>query len=401
MVTLQTAENALKEVYLGVIANQLNVATSPLFAKIKQSSSNIFGKEIVKAAPYGINGGFGAGSETDLLPESSASDYVQLRSTLKNLYGVFEISDKAVKASASNAGSFVNLLSNEMENLVKSCTFNLNRMLYGTGTGLLANITTVDTVNGNFVCDTVRNLMEGMLVDLYNKDVKACETAIKITSLDRVNNKFKYDQRWGSDFVAANRQMYVQGSKDLELTGIEALFTGDKLYGLNKKDYNWLNAYVDSEEGEISDIRIQSAIDFLEENADSQVNFIATSRAARRAYQQYLNIYRKNVDIVDIGNGIKTISHNGIPVYADRFIEEHSMYLLNTDDFTIHQLADWKWLEDEGGKVIRQKPGYPTYSATLVKYAELMCDKPFGQGKISNIKFTVEDPYKTYIPENG
>ncbi len=400
MVTLQTAENALKEVYLGVIANQLNVATSPLFAKIKQSSSNIFGKEIVKAAPYGINGGFGAGSETESLPESSASDFVQLRSTLKNLYGVFEISDKAVRASASNAGAFVNLLSNEMENLVKSCTFNLNRMLYGTGTGLLAKITTVDTVNGNFVCDTVRNLMEGMLVDLYNNDVKACETAIKITSLDRVNNKFKYDQRWGSDFVAANRQMYVQGSKGRELTGIEALFTGDKLYGLNKKDYNWLNAYVDSEEGEISDIRIQSAIDFLEENADSQVNFIATSRAARRAYQQYLNIYRKNVDIVDIGNGIKTISHNGIPVYADRFIEEHSMYLLNTDDFTIHQLADWNWIEGEGGKVIRQKPGYPTYSATLVKYAELMCDKPFGQGKISNIKFTVEDPYKTYIPEN-
>ena len=28
----------------------------------------------------------------------------------------------------------------------------------------------------------------------------------------------------------------------------------------------------------------------------------------------------------------------------------------------------------------------PTYSATLVKYAELICDRPGAQGKISNIK---------------
>ena len=71
------------------------------------------------------------------------------------------------------------------------------------------------------------------------------------------------------------------------------------------------------------------------------------------------------------------------------------MYLLNTDDFTLYELADWSWISDEAGRVIRQNPGFPTYSATLVKYAELICDKPFGQGKISNITATVEDPYKT------
>ena len=51
-------------------------------------------------------------------------------------------------------------------------------------------------------------------------------------------------------------------------------------------------------------IRIQSAIDFLEENADSSIDFISTSRQIRRAYQQYLNIYRKNVDIVELANKV-------------------------------------------------------------------------------------------------
>lgn len=390
MVTLQTAENALKEVYLGVVANQINIASSPLLAKIKRSSKDIFGKEIVKAAPVGVNGGFGAGGETDALPLSVDPSYIQFRSALKNLYGKFEISDKAVRASASNVGAFVNLLADEMESLVKSCSFNLSRMLYGTGDGLVATVTAAAT--NEVTVDSARNIVEGMMLDVYSSDARVGTTPLRVTSVDRANKKVKFEGF--SETITTGAKLYIQGSKDKELTGVEALFSGSKLYGLTKADYAFLNAHHDSTEGEISDLRIQAVIDFLEENADSNINFIATSRQVRRAYQQYLNIYRKNVDIVDMGNGMKTISHNGIPVYADRFVEEGSMYLLNTDDFTLYELADWSWISDEAGRVIRQNPGFPTYSATLVKYAELICDKPFGQGKISKITATVEDPYK-------
>ncbi len=397
MVTLQTAENALKSVYLGVVADQINVSASPLLAKIKRSSKDIFGKEIVKAAPFGINGGFGAGTETDALPVAGNSHYAQMRASLKNLYGKFEISDKAVRASASNVGAFVNLLADEMESLVKACSFNLSRMLYGDGEGLVATVQSVAS-DKTLTVDSVRNIVEGMMLTPYITGSRLGKGPMKVVSVDRVNNTIKYDTSDFTTSITANAKLYVQGSKDNELTGIEALFSGTTLYGLNKADYNWLNSFHDNAESEISDIRIQSAIDFLEENADSSINFISTSRQIRRAYQQYLNIYRKNVDIVELANGAKTISHNGIPVYADRFVEPSSMYLLNTDDFTLYELCDWKWIEDEGGRVLRQNAGYPTYSATLVKYAELICDKPFGQGKISNVKFTVEDPYKTYIP---
>ena len=41
MVTLTSAENALKEVYLGIVANQLNVAANPLLAQIKRSTNHI------------------------------------------------------------------------------------------------------------------------------------------------------------------------------------------------------------------------------------------------------------------------------------------------------------------------------------------------------------------------
>ena len=62
MVTISNADKALKTFYLGVLADQLNVGVNPLFAKIAQTSSDVWGKEVKKLAPYGINGGEGCPS---------------------------------------------------------------------------------------------------------------------------------------------------------------------------------------------------------------------------------------------------------------------------------------------------------------------------------------------------
>ena len=120
MIDLNSAQNALKDAYLSAASNILNTQTNPLFSKIKQSSSDVYGRQIIKVAPIGINGGVGAGSETGELPIANGNNYAQLKTTLKNLYGTLEISDKAVRASANNNGAFVDLLSAEMEGLLNS-----------------------------------------------------------------------------------------------------------------------------------------------------------------------------------------------------------------------------------------------------------------------------------------
>ena len=398
MVTLQTAENALKTVYLGVVANQLNDNANPLLARIKKTSKDVWGKEIRKLAPYGINGGVGAGSEDGELPTASGNGYVQFVADLKNLYGKIDISDKAVRASANNIGAFVNLLSDEMEGLVKASSFNFGRMLYGDGTGALATVSSHNVINKEMTCDKVNNLIEGMLIDVFNENVQINANPLKIVYVDRVNKKIKYT---GKDIITINNgyKIYVQGSKDSEITGLGKIFdtTATSIYGVSKTDYPWLSPYVNTTSKEISDIVIQEVIDFLEDNSDSKINFITCSSKVRRAYQEYLGAYRRNIEIASLDGGYKTITHNGIPVVADRFVDDDTMYLLNTDDFVLHQLCDWKWLEGENGQILRQNPGYPTYSATLVKYAELICDKPCGQAKISGIKSSISDPFSSIV----
>lgn len=389
MVTLTTADNALKSVYLNVLSNQLNINANPLLAKIKQTSKDVWGKEIVKLAPYGLNGGVGAGTENGSLPKSGENLYQKFVTTLKNLYGTIELSDKSIRASQNNAGAFVNLLNAEMENLIKSSAFNLGRMLYGNGKGFLCGVVT-HTVNTNtFTVDSVRNLQEGMIVDVYNAVSLECATSMsgrRITKINRDTKTITVDTAYATAMVHDNDYLVMQNSYNKEITGLGAVFaTSGTIYGLQKSTYMWLNPYIDSTTTAIGDNAIQTMLDTLEEKAGSTIDFISCAYDVRRYYQTYLATYKRNVEVTNLEGGFKAISFAGVPIVADRFVENGNLFALNTKDFTLHQLCDWEWLESDNGKIITQKQGYPAYTATLVKYADLICDHIAGQGKMSAI----------------
>ncbi len=387
MVTMTSADNALKSLYLDVVTEQLNTGVNPLLAKIKQSTNDVWGKEIRKLAQYGVNGGIGAGTEDGNLPQAAGNNYKQFVLTLKNLYGTIEISDKAIRASENNVGAFVNLLNAEMEGLVKSSSFNFGRMLFGDGNGVLAKVSGI--ASGVITVSSVKNIAEGMMIDFRNASGEVISAAgvRRITSIDRANKTIAVSgTTLTTTEVPANSLVCIQGSYGQEITGLGAIFkTSGTLYGLSKTDNKWLNPYIKSSTGELTEEKIQTAIDYLDENAGSKVNFIVCSYGVKRAFHKLMNTYKKNVDVMELEGGYKTISYNGIPVVADRFCPDGTMYLLNTDDFTLHQLCDWQWLEGEDGKVIKQVAGKPVYTATLVKYADLLCDRPCGQGMLSGI----------------
>ena len=92
-VTISNADKALKTYYLDVVAEQLNTKANPFLAMINKSSDDVWGKEIKKLAVCGVNGGIGAGTEDGNLPNPAANDYEQFTVSLKNLYGIIEISD--------------------------------------------------------------------------------------------------------------------------------------------------------------------------------------------------------------------------------------------------------------------------------------------------------------------
>lgn len=398
MVTISNADKALKTFYLGVLADQLNVGVNPLFAKIAQTSSDVWGKEVKKLAPYGINGGVGSGEENDNLPQSGGNNYAQFTLTLKNLFGKIELSDKAIRASQNSAGAFVNLLNAEMEGLLKASKFNFGRMLYGDGTGLIATTVAATTANKNQITvDSIKGIIEGMTIDMYSAQ-GAKDTVFsgaRVTSIDRANKVVTLSATASTQY-GAGYKIYVQGSRNNEITGLEAIF-GDSeyIYGLKRSDYSFLKPYTKTVNSAVSISAIQDAIDVVEETSGGAIDFIVTSYKMRKQYVDALCKNRTNIDYLTLDGGYKALSYSGIPFVADRFVKDNDMYLLNSADFKLHQLCDWRWLEGEGGTVLHQVAGKACYSATLVKYADLLCERPMGQAKLTFNGSTASGDYFT------
>ena len=385
MITLETADNALKSFYLDAVTEALDLKANPLLAQIQKTSANVVGKDVKKIVRLGMSGGISAGTETGALPTASASDRVVFTTTLKNLYGTIEISDKALRASAGNEGAFVNLLNDEMQTLIKSASLNFGRMLYGNGSGYLAMVSGVDTPS-NIALSDLNNVVEGMIVDFHRASGAPVEGAhgVRVVSVKREESIVKFDRDVG-DYVQSGDEMYIQGSKDNELTGLGAIFENDTLYGVDRTENTLLKPYKRTGVGEITEEILQKAIDDIEMKSGEKVNFIVCAWGVRRALMSYYREFKTMMPSLEINGGYTAISFNGIPIVADRFCPDGTMYLLNTDSFKINQLCDWKWLEGEDGKILKQIPGKPVYTATLVKYAELMCEKPQAQGVLTGI----------------
>jgi len=388
-VTMASADQVLKIVYRELLANQLNTETDPLYNAIGTSVEGVTGKEVRVAAPFGVNGGIGAGSETGNLPKSNGNQYQQFVSTLKNLYGTVTISDKSMKATQGNEGAFLSLLQAELEGLKKTAKFNLSRMLYGDGVGILATASAV-TAGLTFGVSSYKYLIEGLTIDILDASSHAAVTngsARRIVNVVRgASPTITLDTEGGNVTLAGTEIITVQQSYNAEIIGLGEIFkSSGSLYGVDRSANYWMVPYIKGSIGSINDVTIQSGIDYLDEVAGSKVNFLLCSSGVKRSYQAYLESTKRNVNSLDLKGGFTALSYNNTPLVSSKFAPAGTLKFLNTDDFKFYHMGDWDWLQGTMGSVLTQVAGTPVWTASLVRYLELLCSHPGGQADMTGI----------------
>lgn len=387
MLNANNADKILRTVYLDVIANQLDTGTSPFFNMVNKGSEDIYGKEVVSPASFGINGGVGCADDDADLPMASSSEFLSFRAPIVNIFGNIEISDKVLRASQTTAGSFVNLLNNEMESLLKAAKFNFARMLFQDGKGILCKIVGSNSAasggSTTIYVDGLKNVIEGMIVDVI-KNKSVVSVGHRITYVDRAAKTIKVSGTV-SDLTEGNI-LTLQGSYQNELYGLPYLYAtpaeASTLYGNVRSAMTYLMPSEKEVASLTADI-IQETLDDIEERSGGTINLMIASYDMRRKYLSSLQESRINVDYMNLDGGFKSMSYNGIPFYADRFVPEKTVHFVNTDDFRLQQLGDWSWIEGDGGRILRQLDNKAAYGATLVKYANLICVRPIGQAKMT------------------
>lgn len=273
--------NALKNIYLDVIAEHLNT-THPFLNAIEHTHNDVWGKNIIKLVHW--NG-----------------DWVQLELELANLYGTIELSEKAMRASANNSSALVNLLNSELEDMIRGMKSNMSTQLF-----------------------------------------------------------------------------YCGG-----MSGFSDIFRRDgKIYGLNRSDYPQLVPYIKEDFGELTEGKFFDVIDRFEETP----NFIITTREIVQHIKQI-----GCSDVIDLYSGHKAMNWHGIVVISDPKCPKDTMYILHSRDFSMHQLCNWQWLEGEDGLVLKKCNYKPIYTATLVKYANLMCSNPSNQAMLTGVTVNKEN----------
>ena len=384
MITLQNADAALKDYYLEAVTSQLNDNLSPFFSAIEKNSANVYGKDVKLTVLRGYSGGIVSGEEDADLPSPHKNRYASICVPLKNLYGTIEISDKALRASRDSAGAFVNLLDAEMEGLIVSAKSSFQRMLHGDGSGKLCKIVKKNS-STELQVDEVHDYFVGMSVDCADAlgEIDDSANGIIITGVNKANSTVTLGSAVSA--LLPGGKMYVHGSMDRELTGLAAIFDGTSIYGYDKSKDAYFAPYKLDCGGKLTESVLSDVLDHMEECFNSKINFILCSYKTRKLIASLLDANRRVVNTIDARTGYGNVTVNDIPVYADKYCPDDRILFLNTDDFALYQLCDWEWLEDEDGKILKQSAGKAAYTATLVKYAELVCRKPCGQAMLYNV----------------
>ena len=392
MVTMQTFDTALKDIYEEPMRDQINIGSGIFLAKVEQTSKDIEGgRRVYKIAPYGVNGGTGSGSDTQPLPVSVGNLYAPFVSGIKSIRGVIKFTDQVMKASRSSRAAFLSAMESEQDGLLKSARFTYGRQSYLNGTGICTSCgVTSNSVTVNV--ESTQYLIEGMIIDIVDAqtgDPIQNGTQRRIVAVNRIGSQksIVLDGTTGVT-TTSGHAIVEQGSLNQELTGMEAVFAqSGSLYGLDKSKYPWLVPYRhDLENSAIDDQTIVDTINFVEEYRGSNINLLIANPAVESEYYKYLEATKRSVNTTTLEGGYKSLSVAGRPMVKDRFVKPGCLKLLDTTQWKMHTLdgGDWSWL-DEDGKILKWVSGFAMWTAVLIKYCELICDHPGGQAEIVNI----------------
>jgi len=394
MITINTAESALKNIYLESVIHDLNEKTNPFLTMIGKNTKTIAERDARAAVRFGDEGSVAAGEEDSILPTAKDPRQADIVTPIKNLYGTFQITDKALRAAQNSPGAFSSLLGGEMKNLVSTAQNNLNRMVYGNGNAFVG-FTVFHNAAGSMFHIPSRfknNFYPGQKLVAMNPNNQQIGGVITVNTInviptDATRMGITYTGTWPT--TKFDRiYLYPAELANLEMNGVDSLFLPETLYNLKKADYQEIMPFTSFDDDNNLNILDEDVLieffDNLEEHTQGAASdIILTHPNVRKALFENLRDTRNNIDVTEFQGGFKGFTFNGIPMYSDIRCMAGTAYALNSESFAMQQLCDWTWLEGEDGSILRPVTGKPVYSATLVKYADLICEKPFLQGKLT------------------
>lgn len=393
--TLSTITPYLKEVYQGRIREQINSETKTL-KRIQRSSSGVTNEVGGKYVTFPIhtrrNSGIGSRNEMEALPTPGQQGHAAARIGLKYGYGGIQLTGQAIALSDSDSKAFAKTLDTEIDGLKTDILKDMNRQVYGDGTGAIGVVSAVTTAAAVTVSDA-RLFQIGEVVDLVTLPSTIAQSARTVTAINLATGVVSLS---GANITTVVGQILVRsGSLSREITGLSAIVSASgTLYNVDPSVEPEWTASVDSNGGTLralSEARMITMADTIRTRG-GKTTVIFQSLGVRRAYFALLSQQRQVVNEQKFTGGftgLAFVTDDGeIPAVADVDAPLNTQFFINEDAVTFYRDEEWHWLDRDGNmwKQVRDSNGdYDAYYARLVEYHELGTDRRNTHGAIKDL----------------
>jgi len=370
---LTALDKVLKEVYVPAVREQMQKATI-LLSQVQRSSDNITGEGKYAVVPLmlGYNEGIGARGDNEDLPTPKSSRYDKILVPIVSNYGRIYVTGKTIRQTRTDTGSFVRAVDSEINNMVIGLKRDINRQMFGNGTGTLA------TVNGNqnavntIVVSSTQYFRVGMSIDIHEATVIENR---EITSINKANSTITID---GSAVNVTNGTVITRnGSKDKEIYGLDNIVNTSN-WLLNTSNVPEWSANIETlpvgyTSQQLLDT-LQKAYSDCEEIGEEIPDIAITTFTIRDKYASALTILRRIVNTLDLKYGFKGLEFNNMAIVADNQCPSGVLYMLKSKHLLLSTASDFDWA-DEDGKILDKVSGKDAYTAYMYFDAQFACKK--------------------------
>jgi hypothetical protein len=400
---LTFASEALKLVY-GDLHEQLR-DKNPALEFIEASAQNITrnGKEVIFDTHIGRNQGIGARGVREKLPIAGAQKYKQAHLYLKNLYGAIEVDGQLFEQAADDYNAFINVVDMEIKGLKRDLAKDLNRQIYGDGSGKLA-VVTAQPSSTTLTVDATDWLEEGMVIDVVDpttgvKQQSGAASSIEIVSINETTKVITVTGTLGtfSTNISAN-DIIVRSSNGVnsfgkELTGLGAIVkaTGE----LHEIDPATTPVWAATEvalgssgtPGTLTELNLINLVQSVDKKGGDVDVFLA-SPGVYNAYWNLLQGFRQFTNGAGLTGGQRSFTFEalGKPI---RFVSDYAapkgtLYALSSKELVINRKKDWSWM-DRDGSMWSRVADTDAYEARIYQYSEIGTYRRNAHAKLSNI----------------
>lgn len=356
--TLSAGDALLKDYYISPIIEQVNYKTYMLDQVERDSEHVDFqGRRWIYPVHSGRNRGRGSRGDNASLPVAGYQTDQDAIDKIKYHYYAMEITDPVIEGAQKSSAAFTNLLERESKMLATEMRKDINRQIWGQGTGLLATKAKEDAKGKKLYLDSVQYIGVGDTVDVIKtSDGSTGNGVVGAEVTKRVSATESYIEI-GTETAGATTTeygVYISGNRSNEMPGLRNIVSKEReVHGINSSTAGnefWDSKSINAEGNVAGESLFEQLLDEVALNGNGEIDVFVTTRGIKRRLADTYQSQKRFNDTraVDIHGGYTAIFVNEKPVVTDDDCPKKYVFGINKDSFRWFEQTSPGWLEKDG-----------------------------------------------------